>query len=72
MVVEHIMNFYELNVTSAPTMSFTSYGSLLNFFHHNKNNELFIEVLFKHPIKTFEHDNRIIVIKKNLTRQQIH
>ena len=72
MVVEHIMTLSEFTVTSAPNMYFTSYGSLFKTFHHTKNNESFIKILFKHPIRTFEYGNRIIVLQKAMTIQQIH
>ena len=43
----------------------------LNCFYQNQNNESFIKIVFKHPMRAFEYYKRFIVLQEALTRQQI-
>ena len=71
MVVEHIMTFSVLTLTSAPTLYFTWDGSVLNFFIAIENNESVIKIVFKHPMRKFEYDKKFIVLQETLARQKI-
>ena len=70
MVVGNMITLSELYVTSTPTLSFTLDKSLLIFFITIKNNESFFKIVFKHPIRTFDYDNIIIVLQKGMTRKK--
>ena len=53
----------ESTATSAPTLYFTKDGGFFEiFFITFKNNESFIKIVFRHPIRTFEYDNRFIIL----------
>ena len=71
-MVEHITTLFELSVSYAPIPSFISYGSFSKLFLLQLKKESFIQIIFKHPVRTFEYDNIIIVLQKAMTRKQIH